>query len=74
MANLWELPKTVSVNGKEYDIRTDFRAVLDVLTALSSKELKTNNKVEKYYFDNMGYNFYILNGIVQKSRVEGIYE
>ncbi|MDO4800766.1 MAG: Gp15 family bacteriophage protein [Prevotellaceae bacterium] len=52
MANLWELPKTVSVNGKEYDIRTDFRAVLDVLTALSSKELKTNNKVEKSYIIN----------------------
>lgn len=39
MANLWELPTTVWGNGHEYRIRTDYRVVLDLLTALSDKEM-----------------------------------
>ena len=37
--NLWELPTSVTANGHEYPIRTDYRAVLDVLTALSDKDM-----------------------------------
>lgn len=36
---IWSLPKTLTVNGTEYKIQSDYRAVLDILTALSSKEL-----------------------------------
>ena len=47
--NLWELPKSVWVNGHEYSIRTDFRAVLDLLTALSDKDMQGQNEREKNY-------------------------
>lgn len=47
MANLWELPKSVkTANGHEYAIRTDFRAVLDLLTALSDREICGVNEIE----------------------------
>lgn len=35
----WELPTSISVNGEEYKIRTDFRTVLELLTALNDTEL-----------------------------------
>ena len=41
---MYELPKTVEVAGKEYPIRSDFRAVLDILTALSDPELTEQDK------------------------------
>lgn len=47
--NLWELPKSVWANGHEYAIRTDFRAVLDLLTALSDKDMQGQNEREKNY-------------------------
>lgn len=47
--NLWELPKSVWANGHEYSIRTDFRAVLDLLTALSDKDMQGQNEREKNY-------------------------
>lgn len=37
--NPWELPTSINVDGTEYAIRTDFRAVLDVLTATSDPDL-----------------------------------
>lgn len=50
---IWSLPKTVEVNGTEYDIRSDFRAVLDILTALSDSELdgweKTYTVLDIFY-------------------------
>ena len=39
MASAWEFPTSINVNGRNYDIRTDYRAVLDVLTALSDPDL-----------------------------------
>lgn len=42
----WHLPETVIVNGTEYPIRSDFRAVLDILTALSTKDLDERDKAE----------------------------
>lgn len=46
MANLWELPTSVFANGHEYQIRTDFRVVLDLLTALSDKEMQGESERE----------------------------
>ena len=37
--NAWELPTSLEVGGKEYPIRTDFRAVLDILIAIGDPEL-----------------------------------
>lgn len=37
--NPWELPTYIEIDGKSYAIRTDFRAVLDVLTAMSDPDL-----------------------------------
>ena len=44
--NLWELPTSVTVHGHEYEIRTDYRAVLDLLTALSDKDMTGENEQE----------------------------
>lgn len=50
--NLWELPTSVKVNGNEYSIRTDYRAVLDVLTALSDKEMTGDTPEETNYIQS----------------------
>lgn len=43
---IWSLPKTADVNGTTYEIRSDFRAVLDILTALVDNELDEQDKAE----------------------------
>ena len=56
---IWSLPTSVDVNGTEYGIRSDYRAVLDILTALTDNELddhlKTEAALEIFYpgFDEM---------------------
>lgn len=35
----WDLPTTLEVNGTDYAIRTDYRAVLDLMTVLEDAEL-----------------------------------
>lgn len=40
-----ELPRRLSVNGQDYDIRTDFRDILNILTAFGDPELEDNEKV-----------------------------
>ena len=35
----WDLPTTLNIRGTEYRIRSDFRAVLDVLTAMNDPDL-----------------------------------
>lgn len=40
-----DLPRTVDVNGIEYDIRTDFRDILRIVTAFSDPDLEDNEKV-----------------------------
>lgn len=37
--NPWELPTSINIDGTAYAIRTDFRVVLDVLTAMSDPDL-----------------------------------
>lgn len=39
MTAAWELPTSASINGTEYAIRTDFRAVLDMLEVLEDPAL-----------------------------------
>lgn len=39
------LPRSLEVNGQEYDIRTDYRDILKIMTAFSDPELKDNEKV-----------------------------
>ena len=39
------LPTSLEVNGQQYAIRSDFRAVLDILCAFSDPELEDNEKV-----------------------------
>lgn len=47
--NLWELPTSVFANGHEYPIRTDYRAVLDLLTALSDMDMQGDDERETNY-------------------------
>lgn len=42
---IYDLPTSLSVCGVEYEIRSDFRAVLDVIIALNDDELKDNEKM-----------------------------
>lgn len=43
MHSAWGFPTSLEVGGREYEIRTDFRAVLDLLTALNDRELMDND-------------------------------
>lgn len=40
-----ELPRTIDVNGTEYDIRTDFRDILKIVAAFNDPNLEDNEKV-----------------------------
>ena len=40
----YELPTSLNIRGVDYSIRTDFRAILDVLIALNDKDLDENDK------------------------------
>ncbi len=40
-----ELPKTLEVGGKEYAIRTDYRDVLNIITAFNDPELDDREKM-----------------------------
>lgn len=42
---IYELPVSVDVGGTSYDIRTDYRAVMDIFTALSANDLSEAEKV-----------------------------
>lgn len=35
----WELPTSLEVGGKEYKIRTDYRVILDILSAMNDPEI-----------------------------------
>lgn len=40
----WELPVALKVGGKEWEIRTDFRVILDILMNFSSPEFEPDEK------------------------------
>lgn len=42
----WELPTSVDIQGTVYEIRSDYRAVLDICAALSDPELSDEDKAE----------------------------
>ena len=42
----WELPESLTIAGREYEIRTDFRDVLRILLALSDPDLEEQEKIE----------------------------
>lgn len=42
----YDLPTAVEVNGTEYEIRSDYRAILDIIEALSDPEFTESDKAE----------------------------
>ena len=42
---MYELPKSLEIDGIFYGIRSDFRAVLDIITALNDTELTAYEKI-----------------------------
>lgn len=40
----YELPTSVTIDGEEYDIRTDFRVILDIFAVLADPELTKQEK------------------------------
>lgn len=44
MGSAWEFPTSVNVGGIDYEIRTDYRAVLDLFTALADPDLTDENE------------------------------
>lgn len=41
---IWELPYSLEVNGKEYSIRSDFRAILDIINVFSDPNYEDDEK------------------------------
>ena len=41
----WDLPSSLSIGGEDFSIRTDFRAILDILAAYSDPELEDDEKM-----------------------------
>lgn len=49
MVSAWEFPTSLNIGGVDYEIRTDYRAVLDLLTALNDEELMdADPQIEAY--------------------------
>lgn len=46
MMDRWSLPKTLNVGGKDYPIRYQFGAILDILSAYNDPELDNEEKAE----------------------------
>lgn len=44
---MYDLPKSVTLGDKEYKIRSDYRAILDICMALNDPELDNENKVHE---------------------------
>lgn len=42
--NVWELPTSLVIGGVGYSIRTDFRAILDILQVMESDEYEEDEK------------------------------
>ena len=61
---LFELPTKLNIGGTDYAIRSDYRAVLEICTALSDRELSDEERIlvamEVFYpdLDNMSPSVY----------------
>lgn len=42
----WNLPYSLDISGQEYEIRTDFRAILDILSVFNAPDLTDAEKAE----------------------------
>ena len=49
MGSAWEFPSSLNVGGIDYEIRTDYRAVLDLLAALNDPDLKEDDPQDTAY-------------------------
>lgn len=52
MGSAWEFPTSLNIGGVDYEIRTDYRAVLDLLTALSDPELTDEDEQMTAYMQS----------------------
>lgn len=50
--NVWNFPTSLNIGGVEYEIRTDYRVVLDLLMALNDPELSDSNKKMSAYMQS----------------------
>lgn len=48
----WEFPTSLNVGGVDYEIRTDYRVVLDLFTALSDPDLTDENEQMTAYMQS----------------------
>lgn len=53
MASAWEFPTSLNIGGTDYEIRTDYRAVLDLITALNDTDLQDEDKQLTAYMQSM---------------------
>lgn len=42
---MWELPKTINLNNREFKIRTDYRAIIDILIAFDDPNYEADEKI-----------------------------
>lgn len=49
MINQWMLPESLSVDGKDYRIRTDFRDIITVLESMTDPELDDNARLMVFF-------------------------
>lgn len=52
MASPWEFPTSLNIGGTEHEIRTDYRAVLDLLAALNDPEILAENEQTRSYIQS----------------------
>lgn len=53
MASAWEFPTSIEVDGVQYEIRTDYRVVLDLMTALNDPELLEEDEETRAYIQGI---------------------
>ena len=46
MDDMWNLPRSIELGGEQYEVRTDFRAILDILRAMADPELNEEDRIE----------------------------
>lgn len=50
--NVWYFPTSLNIGGVEYEIRTDYRVILDLLMALNDPELSDSDKKMSTYMQS----------------------
>ena len=50
--NIWSFPTSLNIGGVEYEIRTDYRVILDLLMALNDPELSDSDKKMSAYMQS----------------------